>query len=94
MKTLIALSLLIACAAQAQVHVQGYTRSNGTYVQPYVRTAPDSTTLNNYSTTGNVNPYTGQSGTVQPTYNYQAPVYPQYRAPQCGYTNAGQYICQ
>ena len=100
MKTLIALSLLIACAAQAQVHVQGYTRSNGTYVQPYTRTAPDNTNLNNYSTQGNVNPYTGQAGTVQPNYapSYQAPVYqqPVYVAPiqQCGYTASGQYICQ
>lgn len=48
--------------------VTGYTRSNGTYVQPYHRTAPDNTMYNNYSSQGNVNPYTGQTGHVQPRY--------------------------
>ena len=49
--------------AQSVVYVQGYTRSNGTYVQGYYRTAPNSTTLDNYSTKGNYNPYTGSYGT-------------------------------
>lgn len=44
--------------------VSGYTRANGTVVQSYHRTAPDSTLYNNYSTRGNINPYTGQSGHV------------------------------
>ena len=47
----------------AQVSVSGYYRSNGTYVQPHQRTAPNSTRNDNYSTVGNVNPYTGESGT-------------------------------
>jgi hypothetical protein len=51
------------------VYVQGYTRSNGTYVQGYYRTAPNSTRNDNYSTVGNVNPYTGTSGT-QPRDGY------------------------
>jgi hypothetical protein len=46
--------------------VHGYTRNDGTYVAPYHRTAPDNTKLNNYSTKGNINPYTGQPGTVNP----------------------------
>ena len=48
----------------AQVSVKGYTRSNGTYVQPHQRTAPNVTRNDNYSTIGNTNPYTGTSGTV------------------------------
>ncbi|GJH17635.1 hypothetical protein CBA19CS22_13855 [Caballeronia novacaledonica] len=48
--------------------VSGYTRSNGTYVEPYHRSAPDNTMYNNYSSQGNVNPYTGQAGHVQPRY--------------------------
>ncbi|QLB63476.1 hypothetical protein [Paraburkholderia caribensis] len=48
--------------------VSGYTRSNGTYVEPYHRTAPDSNPYNNYSTRGNVNPYTGQPGYKTPGY--------------------------
>jgi len=43
--------------------VSGYTRSNGTYVRPSHATNPDSTRNNNYSTKGNVNPYTGKFGT-------------------------------
>lgn len=46
--------------------VQGHVRRDGTYVQPYHRTAPDGNRFNNYSTQGNVNPYTGQMGTVDP----------------------------
>lgn len=45
------------------VQVDGYSRNDGTYVQPHMRTAPDNTTNNNYSTYGNTNPYTGQQGT-------------------------------
>lgn len=42
--------------------VSGYTRSNGTYVRPSHATNPDATKNNNYSTRGNVNPYTGKLG--------------------------------
>lgn len=45
------------------VHVKGYTRKDGTYVQPHERTAPNKTKNDNYSTRGNVNPYTGKVGT-------------------------------
>jgi hypothetical protein len=67
MKTIIAIVLsLAAIGASAQVHVNGYTKANGTYVAPHERTAPDTTLQNNYSTKGNVNPYTGKEGTVSP----------------------------
>lgn len=66
--------------------VRGYFRSDGTYVAPSYRSSPNSTTLDNYSTRGNVNPYTGQAGTRSPTpsYGYQAPSYtaPSYTAPR------------
>jgi hypothetical protein len=45
------------------VHVNGYTRKDGTYVQPHYRTAPDGIKTNNWSHSGNVNPYTGKVGT-------------------------------
>lgn len=44
-------------------YVNGYYRKNGTYVQPHYRSAPDGDVSNNWSTRGNVNPYTGQMGT-------------------------------
>lgn len=63
---LILAAISLATPAVAQVHVRGYTRSDGTYVAPYERTAPDRSIYNNYSTSPNVNPYTGQQGTVNP----------------------------
>jgi hypothetical protein len=65
-----------ATVATAQVQVRGYVRKDGTYVAPHVRSAPNNTTLDNYSTKGNVNPYNGRQGTVDaypsyPTSTYQ-----------------------
>ena len=76
----------VASSATAQVHVRGYTRSDGTYVAPHERTAPDSSIYNNYSTSPNVNPYTGKVGTVNPyapsaqpqSYGYEPPKAPCY----------------
>jgi len=47
-------------------YVHGYTRSNGTYVAPHMRSAPDGNAHNNWSTRGNINPYTGEPGTRSP----------------------------
>lgn len=52
--------------------VNGYYKdTNGdgvkdTYVQGHHRTSADSKPNNNYSTKGNVNPYTGEKGYVNP----------------------------
>lgn len=54
----------------SDTYVNGYTKSNGTYVQGHYRSSPNSTTSDNYSTVGNTNPYTGQAGTKQNDYNY------------------------
>ena len=48
------------------VSVKGHTRKDGTYVQPHKRSARDSSKINNWSTKGNVNPYTGKRGTRSP----------------------------
>lgn len=64
------MTMLFSGIAYAQVHVNGYYRQNGTYVQPHQRTAPDYTPNNNYSTYPNVNPYTGQQGYKQPYNSY------------------------
>ena len=47
----------------ADQYVNGYYKSNGTYVQPHHRSNSNSTTSDNYSTYGNTNPYTGEKGT-------------------------------
>lgn len=83
---LLAALISLSTAASAQVHVQGHFRQNGTYVQPHYRSAPDSNPYNNYSTQGNVNPYTGQEGHVQPY--QQQPSFKldnsMYRQQRCG----------
>lgn len=69
MKIIIALALAasVAAPAMADEYVHGYARSDGTYVQPHYRSSPDGQQWNNYSTKGNVNPYTGQAGTQRDT---------------------------
>lgn len=42
--------------------VDGYPRSDGTYVQGYYCSDPNSTVTDNYSYKGNTNPHTGQEG--------------------------------
>ena len=60
------LTAIAAGSVSAQVYVKPYTRSDGTTVQGHYRSAPNNTPLDNYSTRGNVNPYTGKPGTVDP----------------------------
>jgi len=56
-----------ATAADASgVRVRGYTTRRGTYVAPSRRTSPDHRRTNNWSSRGNVNPYTGRAGTRNP----------------------------
>jgi hypothetical protein len=57
--------LLPICYAKT-VRVRGGFTKSGTYRQPYYRTSPNKTKLDNWSTKGNVNPYTGKKGTVDP----------------------------
>jgi hypothetical protein len=62
---LITLSLVLTLGASAfaKVYVHSYTRKNGTHVQAHYRTSPNHTKSDNWSTKGNVNPYTGKKGT-------------------------------
>jgi hypothetical protein len=73
MKKSFALALIAAVltaatfsAADAASRVRGYTRNNGTYVAPHMRSSPDRSYNNNWTTRPNVNPYTGQRGTRSP----------------------------
>jgi len=79
--TVIALLLILTAAGpvMGQIYgqdqtVQGYNRQDGTYVQPYHRTAPDHDPFNNYSTQGNTNPWTGQMGTANPNNQPMTPL--------------------
>jgi hypothetical protein len=69
---------------------QGYTRDNGTYVQPHMKTESNGTNLDNYSTQGNTNPYTQQQGTRAKDYSSESSNYGQGRQIQTG-ERGGQY---
>ena len=56
----------VPALAQRSVHVRGYETKSGTHVEPSMRTAPNSTRTDNWSAKGNVNPYNGKVGTVDP----------------------------
>lgn len=67
--------LAMSASALADDSVNGYFRRDGTYVQPHMRSSPNSTTLDNFSTRGNTNPYTGTTGTRDPFQTYNPPSY-------------------
>ncbi len=72
------LSLPVAAPVAAwgnDVYVPGYYRSSGTYVDSYYRTKADGLSFNNYSHSGNINPYTGVAGSKRSlldSYSYSA----------------------
>lgn len=63
------LCLLIATASSFALakSTKGYVKKDGTHVAPYKSTNPNKTQRDNYSSKGNVNPYTGKKGTKVPT---------------------------
>ena len=67
---LLSLLFLFGTVFAGDVKVKGYVKKDGTYVQPHYRTSPDGNPWNNYSTEGNINPYTGKPGYVDPYKSY------------------------
>jgi hypothetical protein len=54
-------------SANAKTSVKGYIKpSTGHYVMPHYRTSPNSSRFDNWSTKGNINPYTGKKGSASP----------------------------
>ena len=75
----------MTASALADTYVSGYTKKDGTYVQPHYRSSPDRSYNNNWSVRPNVNPHTGRRGTRSPTFNNRPPNYnllgrPQYNS--------------
>ena len=87
--------MFIAIFAFGQVNTQkryqnGYTRSNGTYVQGHYKTTTNSTNHDNYSTKGNTNTNTGVSGERAKDYSPDANKYGSGEKIQTG-SRGGQY---
>ena len=67
----LAFSLFCFCAtAQSTKITTGYYKpTTGTYVQPYTSTRSNTTNTDNFSTSGNSNPYSGTSGSRAKDYS-------------------------
>lgn len=71
---------MVPSVAEASCYTSGYTRSNGTYVNGYSRSCPDSTVTNNYTFYGNDNPYTGERGANRYYSSPSSPYYSPWRS--------------
>jgi hypothetical protein len=60
-------TLLLSPLSVAGSHAtKGYVKKDGTYVARSYASNPNATRVDNYSSKGNVNPYTGKPGTKDP----------------------------
>jgi len=48
------------------IYIDSYTRKDGTFIKGYYRSLPDKNKLNNWSTKGNINPFSGKKGYENP----------------------------
>tara|TARA_B100000886_G_C20170492_1_gene385844 strand:- start:241 stop:567 length:327 start_codon:yes stop_codon:yes gene_type:complete len=82
-------------SVKADVNVNGYYRSNGTFVQPHRRSSPNNSLYDNYSYPGNYNP---NSGSYTPSYtpSYSPPSYsaPTKKKTYGGYQNNNSGTCR
>ncbi len=69
---------------------EGYTRKNGTYVQPHYKTERNNSNHDNYSTTQNANTYTSEKGHKAKDYSSGANNYGNGRTIYTG-SKGGQY---
>lgn len=68
----------------------GYIKTDGTVVDPHFKTKANKTNKDNFSTKGNVNPYTGKAGTKAKDYSPDAQNYGKGKVIQTG-PRGGQY---
>lgn len=88
-------------AAVAQdVWVRPHVRSDGTFVQGHYRSRPNHTAADNWSTYGNINPYTGEVGTRRVPADdgfgrmpQQEEPLPSNHARMCGPIGGGTRVC-
>jgi hypothetical protein len=91
MNKLLALAILLfAFVVFADTYVDGYFRSDGTYVPGHYRKSSNSTNHDNYSTKDNYNPYNGSNGSRAKDYSSEAYNYGSGKTIHTG-PNGGQY---
>ena len=91
MRLLFSFFLLITSGVSfSDEYVNGYYKKDGTFVQGYFKSSPNQTNVDNYSTQGNLNPYTGSEGYRAPDYSSDALKYGDGRTIYTG-PRGGQY---
>ena len=60
---LVLMSFSISTSEARTTRVKSGITKTGTYRPPHLRTSPNKTKIDNWSTKGNVNPFTGKKGT-------------------------------
>ena len=60
------ISFSISISEARSVRVKSSVTKAGKYRQSHIRTSPNRIKMDNWSTKGNVNPYTGKEGTKNP----------------------------
>lgn len=86
----ICISLFITDSIFATQHTRGYFKQNGTYVQAHQKTDRGTNNWKDYSTKGNINPYTWSKGHKARDYSTEAWNYGSGRSIKTG-VNGGQY---
>jgi hypothetical protein len=84
---------LVSSLAFAQTYVSPYVKKDGTFVEGHFKSAPNSTKTDNYSSQGNINPYTGKEGTADP-YKPSQPSTSSTYGTHCGVNSSGNYVCK
>jgi hypothetical protein len=64
--TIVLITFSIPTSEAKSTRVKSSITKTGTYRSPHLRTSPNKTKIDNWSTKGNVNPFTGQKGTKNP----------------------------
>lgn len=85
------LAFLAFAATAKDVYVKPHVNRDGTYVEGHYRSTPNGNPYDNYSSQGNVNPYTGQAGTINPYNQTVTPSYPQQQ--KCRKDIYGNIVC-
>lgn len=60
---IMALAFCVSTSEAKSTRVKSGITKTGTYRPPHLRTSPNKTKVDNWSTKGNYNPYTGKQGT-------------------------------
>jgi hypothetical protein len=72
----LSMALMSLFAYSQTTYTKGYIKpSSGVYVAPYEKTQSNGTNLDNFSTKGNSNPYTGDAGTKARDFSPEAKNY-------------------